>query len=53
MQNQLRGAGNVCEPLGVNPNHVVTLAEDASENGTISTGEKCKTIYLVRQSGHY
>ena len=52
MQNQLEGAGDVREPVGVNPIHVVKLAEDAAENGTISTKEQCKTIYLVRQSGH-
>lgn len=52
MQDQLEGAGNISEPLGVNPRHVVTLAEDAAENGTISIKEQCKTVYLVRQSGH-
>ena len=52
MQNQLKGAGNVCEPREVNPMHVVTLREDAAENETMSTKDQCTTIYLVRQSRH-
>lgn len=52
MQNRLKGAGNVCEPLGTNTRHVVTLREDVAENGTVHAKEKCKTISLVRQLGH-
>lgn len=51
MQNQVKGAGNVSDPLGVHPIHVVTLAEDGAENGTISTKEQCKTIYLSVSRG--